>query len=491
MGDAPRLAGLRNAGRWARRTCFLVHRWLGVLIALLMAIWTLSGIVMMYVSFPETSREERLAGLEPIDLSACCANAYLPGGVPISGAQVEMVAGEPMLRWQGPAGPGIASLANVALPEIGPEQAAAVARGHMQRSHGLDAQPQVEQITRDQWTVYGRFRQYGPLYKVSFDDDRGTVFYVGSANGEVVQDTNAHERFWNWLGAVPHWLYFTVVRENQPLWYNFVTYASLLGVFLTLTGIYVGIRQYGRGKRLSPYRGMALWHHWTGLIFGIVTLTWVFSGLVSMQPWGTFESEGPGQAISRLEGRPLEEADITALFTALKAHPQAGVVSAEVVMQGGQPLAILSRADGSMQRASLPDLAPAPLSSDDLRARAASANPNVPLASAEMISQGDAYYYGHHTDVVLPAYRAIYADEGQSRFYFDPRSGEVVSFSDSTSRLYRWLHYGLHRLDFAVLRERPLWDAVMLPLLAGVSLLCLLGVWMGVRRLRIKFRAKR
>ncbi|MFC4254489.1 peptidase [Altererythrobacter xixiisoli] len=490
-GDAPRFTGLRNAGRWARRTSFLVHRWLGVALALLMALWTLSGIVMMYVSFPETTREERLAGLAPLDLTACCDKAYLPGGVPITAAQVEMVAGEPMLRWQGPAGPGIASLANVALPDIGPEQAATVARDHVQRAFGLDAQPVVEQITRDQWTVYGRFRQYGPLYKASFADDRGTQLYIASGTGEVVQDTSAHERFWNWLGAVPHWLYFTALRENQPLWSNLVTYASLLGLFLTVTGIYVGIRQYGRGKRLSPYRGMALWHHWTGLIFGIVTLTWVFSGLVSMQPWGTFESEGPGQAIERLEGRPLAEADITTLFTALRARPQPGVVSAEVVMQAGQPVAILSAADGSMRRATLPDLTAAPLSAADLRARAASARPDVPLASAEMITRADAYYYGHHTDVVLPAYRAIYADEGQTRLYFDPRSGEVVSFSDSTSRLYRWLHYGLHRLDFAVLRERPLWDAVMLPLLAGVSALCLLGVWMGVRRLRIKARGKR
>ena len=47
---------------------------------------------------------------------------------------------------------------------------------------------------------------------------------------------------------MPHWLYFTAFREQQPLWYNFIVYASLLGIFLTVTGIYVGLRMYGRWR---------------------------------------------------------------------------------------------------------------------------------------------------------------------------------------------------------------------------------------------------
>jgi len=35
---------------------------------------------------------------------------------------------------------------------------------------------------------------------------------------------------------------------------------------------------------------LRLWHHWTGLVFGILTLTWLFSGLLSLNPWGTLES---------------------------------------------------------------------------------------------------------------------------------------------------------------------------------------------------------
>ena len=85
---APRFSRFTRATRWARRMAFLVHRWLGIALALLMALWTLSGFVMMYVSYPETSAAERIAGLDPLDLSACCTGAAAPDG-PVAAASVE------------------------------------------------------------------------------------------------------------------------------------------------------------------------------------------------------------------------------------------------------------------------------------------------------------------------------------------------------------------------------------------------------------------
>ncbi|OYW44269.1 MAG: hypothetical protein B7Z08_02955 [Sphingomonadales bacterium 32-68-7] len=476
----------RRAGRWARRTTFLVHRWLGIVLALLMAVWAVSGITMMYVAFPETTREERLAGLAPLDLTGCCERALLPPA-PIEAASVEMLLGRPVLRWRGPDGAGLASLDGAALPAIDAAAAGRIAAAHMRAATGGAAPAvTVAEIDRDQWTVYGRFRQYAPLYKASYADTPGTVLYVAGLTGEVVQDTSSHERFWNWLGAVPHWLYFTALREIQPLWYNLVVYASALGVFLTVTGIYIGLVTYRRrDKRWSPYKGLALWHHWTGLAFGLFTLTWVFSGLVSMNPWGWFESQGPGEAVPNLAGRPLEPADVETLYRALAATPQAGVVSATVTVQEGRAYAILTARDGSKRRAALPTLAPAPATAAELASKARLAKPTTPIASAALIAAPDAYHYGHKgTEPVLPAYRVIYGDDEATRLYFDARTGELVNFVDSATRGFRWWHLGLHRLDFPVLRERPVWDAVMLPLLVGVSLLCAIGAWMGVRRLR-------
>jgi hypothetical protein len=468
---------------------FLAHRWLGIALALLMAVWAVSGITMMYVSFPETTAEERVAGLEPLDLVGCCEAAAVPQGE-IEGAAIEMIAGRPVLRWIGPEGSVLSALTGTA-PLIDEREAGTIARTHMREAFGETPAMTLAPIDRDQWTVYGRFRQHAPLYKASFADARGTVLYVSGKTGEVVQDTNARERFWNWLGAVPHWLYFTAFREQQPLWYNFVVYASLLGVFLTVTGIYVGLRMYGRGRRKSPFRGIALWHHWTGLIFGIATLTWVVSGLASMNPWGWLESPGPGAELQNLAGRPMGGADAAALVRALAANPAPGVVSAELSVQDGEPYAILVRHDGSRTRAALPGLAPAPPSRTELAIKARHAKPGVPLASQGLIRDGDAYHYSHHSEAILPAWRAIYANADETRLYFDPRTGEVIGYADAPARAYRWWHYGLHRLDFGGLNARPLWDAIMLPLIAGISVLCALGVWMGARRLGRRERRPR
>ena len=108
-------------------------------------------------------------------------------------------------------------------------------------------------------------------------------------NGQIVLWTTASQRFWNWLGTIPHFLYFTKLRSDVVLWSQIVIWAATLGTFLALFGLYLGIAQLGSAARLSPYRGLLSWHHIVGLLFGLVTLTWVVSGLVSMNPWGFLE----------------------------------------------------------------------------------------------------------------------------------------------------------------------------------------------------------
>jgi hypothetical protein len=35
------------------------------------------------------------------------------------------------------------------------------------------------------------------------------------------------------------------------------------------------------------------WHHITGLVFGVMMICWIFSGLMSMNPLGIFSPQGP------------------------------------------------------------------------------------------------------------------------------------------------------------------------------------------------------
>jgi hypothetical protein len=442
-----------------------------------MAVWAASGIVMMYVAYPETTAEERLAGLAPLDLAHCCA--VFAAGDAADGAAVEMLDGRPVLQ----RGDGTALDLRSGRPlAIDARLAGRVAQMHILRSTGEAPKVRVRTTVQDQWTVSGAFKAHAPLYKATASDAAGTVLYISGVTGQVVQDTARMERFWNWLGAVPHWLYFKQLRENAPLWSQVVIYTSLLGAFLTAIGLYIGVIQLGRGKRLIPYRGAGWWHHVTGLVFGVLTLTWVASGLFSMNPWGMMSSDGPGEELGALAGRAATDEDVAALVRALAAAPAAGAVRAELTIQGGAAYAILRDRANRPRRVSLPSLAPSPLSLADLDAIAARAR-SEPFKSA-LIRSEDAYHFAHHGSVVLPAWRVIYRNDERTRLYFDPRSGELVNYVDTESREFRWWHLALHRFDFAAgLRERPVWDMVVLPLMIGVTLLCLIGLWLGWKRL--------
>ena len=49
-----------------KRWLFLIHRWLGIAVALFFACWFFSGMVMMYVGYPKLSETERLSHLPPL-----------------------------------------------------------------------------------------------------------------------------------------------------------------------------------------------------------------------------------------------------------------------------------------------------------------------------------------------------------------------------------------------------------------------------------------
>jgi hypothetical protein len=69
-------------------------------------------------------------------------------------------------------------------------------------------------------------------------------------------------------------------------------------------------------------------------------------------------------------------------------------------------------------------------------------------------------------------------------YYVDLANSELVYQSHRWGRVERWLYNGLHSLDFGFwYRSRPLWDMVVMFLLAGGLLLAGIGTILGFRRL--------
>lgn len=469
------------------RALLLGHRYLGIAVGFLMVAWCLSGIVMMYVPYPQLTEASRVRHLPPIDWRNCCAISQTkwPAATHL---QVEMLATHPVLRVE-TAG-GFERLVDLQtgnrISEVSPALAAGVAAMFAERTPAYGDLP-ANSIDHDQWTVQGAHGADRPLYRFRLGDSSGTELYVSSRSGKSVQITTARERFWNWLGSVPHWLYFSALRQHGAVWSQIVVLTSTLGCFLTLTGLFVGIRamKHSSGGRWLPYRDFHYWHHLLGLVFGLFILNWVASGLVSMNPWGFLAGEASNSRTARVESALEDHRKIrSSLLAIARTTPGMNLVSVDSAPFDGRLFLMGTAADGRRIRLDEEGNV-APVSRTELTHIAQMLAQSDSLVSAEMITSEDDYYFSHHREhAQLPAYRVILGNAARTRFYIDPASGEIQRRIDRDARWYRWLHQALHRMDFsASLRASGARDVLMILLLTGMSAVCAIGTYLGIRRI--------
>jgi hypothetical protein len=473
------------------RTLLLIHRYLGIGLGVLMALWCLSGIVMIYVPYPSLAEDERVAALPSINWTHCCDTdgaAALADDTPVASFQLEMLGDEPVLRL-GLTDGSVRLLSprdGHALKGIGHDEAmAAAAQFGRSRGHSMrDAEYVV--LDHDQWTV-GGFRADRPLHRVAFNDPDGTEVYVSSRTGTIVQATTSYQRFWGWIGAVPHWLYPSILRQYPRAWSEVVIWTSLLGTFLTVTGLWIGIRQLGRrrggGALSSPYRGVMFLHHVPGLVFGCFALTWVLSGLLSMNPWGLLESDGFGADREHLQGDLPTLAQVRSLLDAVPRNSPEDVVSVRSSVFDGQLFAISTGLDGSRQRFTA-NGTPALLTDGDFRRAAQRLTGDERAARWTLLTQDDTYHYSVGNErAVFPAVRISAGTPSSTLYYIDAITGELVDRADGSTRAFRWWHSALHRWDISA-PLRTLWGRTlfMLPLLIGAGFVCVIGAYLGVKR---------
>jgi uncharacterized iron-regulated membrane protein len=466
----------------------VLHRYLGIAVGVMMLVWFASGIVMMYVEFPRQTEPERVRALAPIPWDKCCrvAAGLIPDDAQIYRIQVEAILGTPVMRLRRPPRPDrvVDLMEGVGVLRFTPEDASAIAGDAMARIQPKPGIVAAELIDTDQWTISG-YNANRPLHRLMFDDPDHTTLYVSSTNGEIVLRTTATQRFWNWFGTIPHWLYFSALRSDGPLWSTTVIWASLLGSFLTLLGLYLGIAQFRRGKdgKLSPYRGWFYWHHLAGLVFGIFTLTFVVSGLISMNPWGFLEGRGGGGGeLRRLEGPTPNWGEVRTSLAMLKERG-VDAVSLSTAPFAGKLFWLATATDGTVKRLDATGAA-APLPAGELAQAAERMLGTDGIFEQGLLRNADSYYYAHD-EQTLPVYRIIANDGEQTRYYLNPATGALLNRLNATRRWHRWLFDALHQFDFAAwIRARPAWDIVMITLLLGGVAASGTGIYLAVRRIR-------
>src|ERR1700738_3330897 len=162
-----------SANRWL--TWF--HRWAGVVLCLLFAVWFASGAVLHFVSFPSLTRGDQRAGGEEIDLSRVFidpegALARVPQA---NDLRLLSVAGRPVYVAKQPDGTWVSVAADTG--DLLPLFPAAVATTVAERFSRSPADRISGPMEYDQWIVHQRFDPFRPFYRVRLNDDAGTDLY--------------------------------------------------------------------------------------------------------------------------------------------------------------------------------------------------------------------------------------------------------------------------------------------------------------------------
>ena len=480
------------SGHRTARVLIYTHRWLGIASGVLFIVWFVSGIVMMYARMPELGTAERLARLTAIQPALIRTAPPSPSGAEITRIILSTLEGRPVYRVTARGRTEIAFAdTGDPVPAVDVDQALRIARafdgGHNQvryDSRLTDA---------DQWSFGVRGRM--PLHRIIVDDAAGTRLYVTENGGEVVLKTTASGRFWGGAGAVLHWLYFTPLRRNAALWNEVIVWSSIAGTVMCIVGILWGLWRLAprRGYRLrdhrqwSPYAGWMRWHHYAGIIFGVVTTTWIFSGLLSMDPWDWHPSTAPtpDQRV-RVSGGAIAAADLPLerIRRVVEAFSPNLPKEMEITRFRGHYYAIATSGIVSFDEPQFG--ARDQLPSDQVVGAADIAMTGVAIEGLTWLDEYDAYYYDRQRELSLPVLRVRYADPQHTWLYFDPRRGTIARKEERLTRLNRWLYHGLHSLDFPFLYyQRPLWDIVAVLLSVGgivLSATTLTASWRRVKR---------
>ena len=480
------------SGHRTARILIYTHRWLGIGLGLLFILWFASGIVMVYARMPALDPAERLARLPAINPQSI----RVPPPALAEGARLSIgsLEGRPVYRIGGARTRYVFADTGDAVPPVDAEQALRIARAFSGGHLGVRYDGRLEDA--DQWTF--DVRRLMPLHRVAVEDEAGTRLYVAEQGGEVVAKTTASGRRWGFFGAVLHWLYFTPLRRQAGLWSNAIISLSLAGTVMCAAGLAWGVWRVSprRGYRLrdhrqwTPYSKWIRWHHYLGLVFGLAAMMWVFSGMLSMDPWGWSPGTAPTrEQRERLAGGPIDAGDLRVdrIHRAVAAFMPRLPKEIELLRFRGHYYAAATEGIVSLDQ---PQLGAADqLLPDSIVGAAREVMPGVPIDGMRWMDDYDAYYYDRNRRRSLPVLRVRYGDPQRTWLYFDPRHGVIARKEERLSRINRWLYHGFHSFDFPFLYyRRPLWDAVVLVLSGGGLLLAATTISASWRRVKRSWR---
>jgi hypothetical protein len=338
--------------------------------------------------------------------------------------------------------------------------------------------------------------------------------------------TTRGSRIRAYLSAVPHWLYFTPLRKHQPVWIRFATYSAMVGVGASIVGMIVALWMYSPSRKKYryakapssvPYRGTKRLHTIIGLVFGVVTITWTFSGSLAFLPFPPpqdprpTQSQGQGQRGQNLgqrgQGQGRQRGANAGLASSLRGQARMKDFTAldprEVLSRfsdvkikelsytsfNSRPLYSATLSDGSSRLISLEGKIIDGFDREEIIGIVKTSIPNPGKLEIRNVDQYDAYYQDRDHRRPLPVILALTHDAEGTRYYIDPKTAAVVGNYSNRNWVNRWLYHGLHSLNFPFLyNHRPLWDIIVITFMVGGTALSMTSLILAWRALGKKLR---
>lgn len=469
-----------------------LHRYIGIPVSVIVVMWFLSGIVMMYTrGMPALTESQSL---------------QLASTIPV--AQIALTPAEVMRRNDLALSPQTLTINTLQLrPVYRFPDGIVIFADDGERFDGIDEQTGQEIVATafqlptarvvfsevlfepDQWTITER--RHLPLLKYTVVNEHYSEAYVSMSSGEIVLVTDRKSRFLAWIGAIPHWIYFTGLRTNQPAWFWTIIILSGIACLVSMLGLVLIVTQFEKSSPLNlhnsiRYRGLMRWHYLAGVLFGLLALTWLFSGLLSMDPFDWNQRRGIEVNVMALNaGAPLTESIDGQVIASLSAAPTLKKIEIRNVLS--RPGIFTHHADTDGNHFTTPvnfaAVSGSPTASDYVSVLEKITN--TPVLEVESLNAYDHYYYDRDHEMPLPVLRVDFDDAEQSTVYLNPATGKLVGQTHRLARVDRWLFNGLHSLDFAFWYDnRPLWDVAVIALSLGGLATSGTGLVLGVRRFR-------
>jgi len=470
---------------------FILHRILGTLLSTLFFVWFVTGIVMIYHQFPSANHDEKRVKQEPLPANLPSIESIekrLPSNSNIKQICLSNNLGQTIFTI-------IAGRDTIKFPADSIQQLATIDSSYICKAASQWCSASITKIDTlydlEQWIPFGRLREDLPIYKFHFADKVLTQVYVSSHSGEVLQCTNRSERIWAWVGAIPHWVYFTKLRQDVDLWKKAIRWLAGIGSIMVINGLYVGIYTCVKSRKkkliLSPYKKKwYYWHHIMGLFFGLFALTWAFSGMMSL----TDTPQWIGREHVKHNIKKLMEKDPLALESyqidyrdLIKAN-NGNITSIEWSHFLHIPIYKIECGATKMTiDASSKKIKPLNLTKEQVIKAVKFIN-HKPILQISKLTDYDTYYTENKKrHQPLPVWKISVNDIDHSCYYISPQTGSIRNFN-THSRCGFWMYQGLHSLNIKwLVSNHVVWTIVIWILLLGGTALSFTGIILGIKYL--------